>query len=289
MRIRVHAPMILARDLSIRHTVASGQPLAFYSHYSNGKHGEDLRYVTQAGEISILKRSGRISFCFSGEYTEKSAKDEIVSRLGLGDDMGEIYRNIGTDQFMEDAIKSFKGLRITRNDPWEATLCFVISQFNNIKRIRGIMGRMIGEFGEDRGKYHAFPTPEAIASADLGAIRACGTGFRDRYIKSVAEEFAFSFDKKKLYGMGYGDAKAALMELDGIGDKVADCILLFGYNKLEAFPIDTWVKRIMERVYFKGRKTSIRKLHEFAAERWPGRYQGYAQQYIFWHGRENIG
>ena len=85
--------------------------------------------------------------------------------------------------------------------------------------------------------------------------------------------------------MKYEDAKDRLMELNGVGDKVADCILLFGYNKFEAFPIDVWVKRVVERAYFNGRKRSIRQIHDFSVERW-GKYRGYAQQYIFWYGRE---
>ena len=148
------------------------------------------------------------------------------------------------------------------------------------------MHNMIREFGEDAGEHMLFPTPQTLASADVKAIRACGTGFRDKYIKKVAEEFAFSFDKKRLYNMEYGKAKEQLMELDGIGDKVADCILLFGYNKMEAFPIDTWVKRVIEHVYFKRRKKSIKQIHRFALRRWPV-YGAYAQQYIFWKGREN--
>ncbi|MDE1834146.1 MAG: DNA-3-methyladenine glycosylase 2, partial [Candidatus Micrarchaeota archaeon] len=277
--------MLHVSDFSLRHTIESGQPLTFYSRYSNHAGTEHLAYVTSEGEINLSLKGDRLSYRFNGNYTQKTAKNEVISRLGLDDNLPDIYRQINTDIFMAGAIKGFYGMRITKNDPWEASLCFVISQFNNLKRIRGIIGNMVSEFGEDLGGTKLFPSAQALASADLSSIRACGTGFRDKYVKSVAEQFAFSFDKRKPYKMGYEDAKEKLMELDGIGDKVADCILLFGYNKLDAFPIDTWVKRVMERVYFNGRKRTIKRLHKFALDRWPKSYLGYAQQYIFWRGR----
>lgn len=279
--------MISVSDFNLRHTIESGQPLTFYSNYSKAAGKELLSYATMEGRISIALSAGKISYRFAGDYTDTSAKQEIISRFNLDYDMKRMYKSINTDEFMAEAIKGFYGMRITKNDPWEATLCFVISQFNNLKRIRGIIRSIGARFGEEREGYRLFPTAQSLAKADKATIRACGTGFRDKYIKSVAEEFAFSFDKKRLYAMNYQDAKRKLMELDGIGDKVADCILLFGYNKLEAFPIDTWVKRVMERVYFNGRTMTIKRLHGFADKRWQSEYLGYVQQYIFWHGREN--
>ena len=177
-------------------------------------------------------------------------------------------------------------MRITKSEPWEATLCFVMSQFNNIKRIRHIISNLRSRFGEECGQLRTFPDPKSIAAASLPDIRACGTGFRDKYLKSVAEEFSSGFNPRRLYSMSYLDAKEELMQLNGIGDKVADCILLFGYNKFEAFPIDVWVKRVVEKAYFKGRKRNIRQIHDFSIERW-GKYRGYAQQYLFHYGRIN--
>ena len=275
---------INAKGLGLKYTIESGQPLAFYSEYHQGRNTDKLEYVTQKGAIELEHNwsSERINYLFSGKYNKREAAKEIRSRLGLDHDLGQIYIAINTDEFMGRAIRDFYGMRITKNEPWEATLCFLVSQFNNLKRIRRIMLSLINRYGEEFDGMRLFPAPEALAHASVSDIRGCGTGFRDRYIKSVAEEFASGFDADKLYKMGYEDAKARLMELSGIGDKVADCILLFGYNKFEAFPIDVWVKRVVERAYFNGRKRSIRQIHDFSAERW-GKYRGYAQQYIFWH------
>jgi len=280
--------MLIAKDFSLKYTIESGQPLTFYSDFHSGRAADSLAYPTEKGRVSLdyEKESGKIGYGFTGKYSASSASAEITSRLGLGHDLRSIYDEISTDQFMARAIAEFYGMRITKNEPWEATLCFVMSQFNNIKRIRRIMLNLIGRFGEDGGAHgHMFPTPEALAAADISEIRACGTGFRDKYIKHVSEQFCSSFDPDRLYSMRYEQAKERLMELNGVGDKVADCVLLFGYNKFEAFPIDVWVKRVVERAYFKGRKRSVRQIHDFSVERW-GKYRGYAQQYIFWYGRE---
>ena len=170
--------MIPITDFNLRYTVESGQPLTFYSSYSNHAGVEGLKYVTMLGEIELKARKAHIDYTFSGDYTDKSAEAEVISRFALKEDMKSIYKKIGTDDFMSEAISNFYGMRITKNDPWEATLCFVISQFNNLKRIRGIIHNLIGTFGEDTGKYRLFPTPETISSADVKTIRACGTGFR---------------------------------------------------------------------------------------------------------------
>jgi N-glycosylase/DNA lyase len=184
-------------------------------------------------------------------------------------------------------------MRVTRNDPWEATLCFIISQYNNVKRIRLITKNIINRFGSDitdaNGKAVAksFPTYEDLAVVPTKEFAACGAGFRARYIKEAAEYCSSNIRLNKLGRLDYHDLKEELMGIRGVGDKVADCIALMGYGKLEAFPIDVWVKRTMERIYFKGRNAKIKDLHAFAVERF-GNYCGYAQQYLFWHGR-NLG
>lgn len=269
----------------------SGQPLHFHADYHYHNSTEFLTYVTTRGAFR-LQCSGlqkkKISYEFSGDYSESEARNEIVKRFGVKDDLPFIYRKISTDPFMIDAVSSLHGLRVTQNEPWETTLCFIISQYNNIKRIRLITKTLIERFGaydEDTGS-RLFPTPKEISKASVSELRAYGTGFRARYIKSTATAFANGFDSERIYRMKYDNAKNELMTLDGVGDKVADCILLFAYKKLEAFPIDVWIKRTLEHVYFSGHRKGIEALHEFAEGRWNG-YAGYAQQYIFQHARAN--
>jgi len=278
------------RDFSLKHTVESAQPLSFYAKYSSET--DSLTYQTFTHMINVAFKGDNKEGELIAISSVQNFKDEIVRRFRLNDNMGKIYREISTDKFIKDSIKKYYGMRLTLNDPWETTLCFVISQNNNVKRIRGIVLSMIEKFGHpikddnDNVIARSFPTSSDIASASIDELRACGSGFRARYIKSAAEFFSGSAEAQKLAKKDYASLKETLMSIDGIGDKVADCIALMGYGKLEAFPIDTWSKRVLEKVYFKGKKQKIAKLHEFAERRW-GRYAGYAQQYLFWNGRQS--
>lgn len=277
---------------NLKASFESGQPLTFHADYAESEDAEALRYVTSRGIIEIESGKNHVNnvvkYRYCGDYSKTLARNEIVNRLALQDNMSEIYERINTDVFIDGSIKSHYGLRITQNEPWEAVLCFIISQFNNIKRIRGIVKKLIERFGEERRlgerTIKLFPTTEAISRAPVRELMACGTGFRAKYIKSVSEQCSGSVDLTEPYAMDYEEAKGLLMELDGIGDKVADCILLMGYKKLEAFPIDVWMKRTMEKLYFDSRKKKVESIHGFAEERW-GAYAGYAQQYLFHNAR----
>jgi N-glycosylase/DNA lyase len=288
---------IVAKDFDLKHTIESAQPLAFFGHYKSTSNADYLEYATQYSYISIKAEIiGNKTYNISAQqhgYCKTQLLKEVKSRLGLNDDIKKIYNNIETDKFMRDAVRNFYGMRVTLNDPWETTLSFIVSQFNNIKRIRGIMLSIINKFGEPEninGKnINFFPGPKALAKASQAQLKACGAGFRSKYIVNAATAFAEgSFDS--LHKMKYQDAKNELMKCSGIGDKVADCILLMGYKKLEAFPIDTWIARVLEKEYYsemektKEGNITINEMHRLASSKW-GSYAGYAEQYLFWHGR----
>jgi N-glycosylase/DNA lyase len=285
-------------SLSIKHPlnfkacVFSGQPLNFHSVHKINSDRAHACYVTIRGIIELeYGREGLVNaldYRYHGDYNAQSAKEEVIRRFGVEDDMQFIYDRINTDRYMKSAILKHVGMRVTQNEPWETTLCFLISQFNNIPRINQIVRTLISRFGEelDDGitSTRLFPTPYALSRVSLDELRSCGTGFRAKYIKNVAKACAEGADLNSVYSMSYDEGKAFLMELDGIGDKVADCILLMGYKKLVAFPIDVWVKKTMEKLYLGGRTTNIRAIHDFAERRW-GDYAGYAQQYLFHDAR----
>lgn len=251
---------------------------------------EILRYTTEKGVILLSRKSGDniLKFDYFGEYTSNTAKKELLNRLGINVEIKKVYSNINTDIFIDNAIKNYYGMRITKNEPWETTLCFIISQFNNIKRIRLIMKNLLERYGEpyyiDGKKVMLFPSAERISKATIPELMSCGTGFRAKYIKSVSNEIKNGFSFDHINRLDYDEAKNELLKLDGVGDKVADCILLFGYGHLQSFPIDVWVKRIIEKVYMKNKKKSIQQIHDFANNRW-GNLAGYAQQYLYWYGR----
>ena len=191
-------------------------------------------------------------------------------------DYGKIREGISAiHPVLTEAAKYAPGIRILRQEPYEALCTFIISQNNNIKRIKGIVGRLCESFGgEIEEGVYAFPTAEKLASLtpeDLAPLRA---GFRNRYIIDSAKKVASGeVDLDLCRTAGYEAARAELMKITGVGVKVADCTLLFGMHRIEAFPIDVWMKRAMEKL-FPGMTAA-----DF------GEYAGIAQQYIFHYSR----
>ena len=177
---------------------------------------------------------------------------------------------------LKEASAYAPGIRILRQEPWEALCTFIISQNNNIKRIKGIVDRLCTTFGNKIGDtdFYTFPTAENLAKLtpdDLAPLRA---GFRNKYIIDASRKVATGeVDLEKCKNVPYDDARAELCKIKGVGNKVADCTLLFGMHRIEAFPIDVWMRRAMERL-FPGMTGE-----DF------GEYAGIAQQYIFHYAR----
>ena len=214
---------------------------------------------------------------------------DVRRRFRLDEDMEDIYERIATDDFMRRAVEAYQGMRLTINDPWETTMCFIISQLNNVKRIRLITKRIMARFGSDidGAGIKTFPASDVLAKASVKDFFECGSGFRAKYLRSAADYCTNNLDLYKLQGKDYQKIKEELMEIDGVGDKVADCIALMGYGKIEAFPIDVWIKRMLEKIYFKGRKKKLSSLHDFVdVKKRDEDVRGYVQQYIYWFGRQ---
>lgn len=215
-----------------------------------------------------------------GSLTIESEKDIDKKLCYDYFDLGLDYAKIKDDlskihPVLDEASTYAGGIRILRQDYFEALITFIISQNNNIGRIKGIVERLCENFGEKVDDTHyAFPTPEKLACLepdDLSVIRA---GFRHRYIIDAAKKVSSKeVDLKSLESLGYDDAKKELMKITGVGVKVADCVLLFGFHRLESFPLDVWMKRAME-VLFDNMSPEVF-----------GEYGGIAQQYIFHYSR----
>lgn len=181
-----------------------------------------------------------------------------------------------TDESLVTACREYPGIRILKQDEWEAICSFIISANNNIPRIKGIIQRFCQSFGNDTGNGYSFPTAERVAHLtveDLAPIRA---GFRAKYIIDAAQKIASKeVDIEKVKALPFDEAKAELMKIKGVGEKVAQCSLLYGFGRMEAFPVDVWVKRILEELYPDGLPECIKGT------------EGIAQQYLF-HWRRNI-
>ncbi len=208
--------------------------------------------------------------------------------LDLNRDLPAILDAVDIDPFIHRSIETFRGMRILNQEVWECLASFILSQNNNVPRIKGIIRTISARFGEkitlDDSIDYAFPTPQALAEAGVETLYDCGLGYRAPYVWTVSSAVAAGeFDLDAVKNLPYADAKRELMGVKGIGEKVADCICLFSLGHVQALPIDVWVKRIIEQIYLK-REASIREIRQFA-ETYFGEYLGYAQQYLFHYAR----
>jgi len=176
----------------------------------------------------------------------------------------------------QQAMRLLPGLRVLRQSPWETLLTFIISENNNVSRIRTIVHKLIKEFGTDG----AFPTPAQLSEADEEALRGIGCGYRAPYLKGSACMVRDGFDPEALSEMAYEAAHEKLLTLPGVGDKVAACVQLFGMGHSEAFPVDVWVERLMRQWFFGGQKLGKKALRIRAQEMF-GKNAGIIQQSLF--------
>lgn len=212
----------------------------------------------------------------SAEEFEGGWRDYLAIDDSYGDIRSAILRSCGDDPTMTAAMKRGSGIRILHQPAWETLCSFIVSQNNNIPRIKGIIGRLSARFGEQIAEdAWSFPTAESLASAGTDAIFACGTGFRAKYITDAAEKVASGeLCLDTVRALPTAEAAAELCRIKGVGPKVAACSLLFGFGKTDAFPIDVWVKRVLAKYY--------------PADFDPacfGKYAGLAQQYLFYYER----
>ena len=200
-------------------------------------------------------------------------------------DYGAIKTALSKDEVIKESINFGSGIRILNQDFWETLISFIISANNNIPRIKGIIERLSLAYGErietGEGEYYAFPEPVVLGRASEEDLLRCGCGYRARYIKKTAqmvESGEVSFERLK--DMSYREALNLLLKCPGVGNKVADCVLLYSAGKTEAFPVDVWIKRAMERLYGLNEKNEA-EIRRFAQERF-GKLAGFAQQYLFY-------
>ncbi|MBQ4066914.1 MAG: DNA glycosylase [Clostridia bacterium] len=179
-------------------------------------------------------------------------------------------------EHMLRAASASEGIRILRQDPWEALCSFIVSQNNNIPRIKKIIAAMSEKYGEKIEGGYAFPTPESLRDAGESAIFELRTGFRAKYIYDAACKVSSGeLDLLAVKNMAeYADAEGELMRIKGVGPKVAACSLLFGFERLDAFPIDVWIKKVIANRFENGLDPAVF-----------GEYAGIAQQYLFYYER----
>lgn len=255
-------------DLDLAQTLDCGQSFRWTELPNNSFEG--VAY----GKFVTVKLEGTDLYIYNAT---KSEYEEIwFNYFDLGLNYGKIREEIRKiHPVLNEAAEYAPGIRILRQEPYEALCTFIISQNNNIKRIKGIVRRLCETFGKEieKGRY-AFPTAEKMAQLNADDLAPLRAGFRDRYLIDAAKKVAYGeVDLEKCRTLEYEQARKELMKITGVGIKVADCTLLFGLHRVEAFPVDVWMKRAME-ILFPG--MSANDFGEFA---------GIAQQYIFHYSR----
>ncbi|MEI8216665.1 MAG: DNA glycosylase [Eubacteriales bacterium] len=272
-------------DFNLLQTIECGQCFR-WNREVNGSY--TIQAFTKAINVSQENNEIVITNSSLSEFEEIWIKYFDIQR-----DYGEIKKILAeNDPIMGKAISFGEGIRLLNQDEWETLVSFLISQNSNIPRIKGTIKSLCENFGYSftalgNQMFFTFPTPLEIASCDDSQMDVCKLGYRKSYISETAKAIANDHGKR-LYNLKNGNYEAALkylLELPGVGPKVANCTMLFSMEKYESFPIDVWVKRVMGRLYGLDEK-DLKGIEQFAAEKF-GKYGGFAQQYLFYYIREN--
>lgn len=246
--------------------------------------------VIKNSVINVKKIGNDVEFTGVCDENIKQICEEYFNLQTNYEAIKEKLSNI--DRYLKNSIEYGNGIRILKQDLWETLLSFIISANNNIPRIKTIIERIAKKYGnriEYRNKmYYTFPTPEMLQNASIDDFRGLGLGFRDvRIYETVQRTLKGEIDLEKLKQEGNTEVlRKKLLEIPGVGPKVADCVMLFALNRFDVFPVDVWVKRVISELYFNKKEQTPNVIHEFAEKQY-GNLAGLAQQYLFYWRREN--
>jgi N-glycosylase/DNA lyase len=269
--------LIPAPDFDVEKTLNSGQVFHWLPAGKGfaGAIDQTPVYVEQAGDSLLAK---------------KAHADLVIHYFALDHPLPRIRATFPRDSAMNLAAEFSNGLRIVRQPRWECLATFLTSALKQVQHIRTISLLIRTRFGrplrEGELRIHAYPPPRRVAEIPLPELLECKLGFRAANLIASAKLIAEGVvDLDSIANLSTEAARAHLRTLPGVGEKIANCVLLFAFERLDAVPIDVWISRVMSEVYFSGRgKVSTREMKSFAADYF-GPYAGYAQQYLFHHWR----
>lgn len=271
------------QDYDLGATLSSGQV------FNWEQHGNEWTGVIQ-GRWVRLKSSG--DFIHAQTVAPQNDWSWLMHFLQTEVNLAGITAEFPNDDpHLQAAVRECRGLRLLRQEPWECLASFILSSTKQIVQIRQIV-RLLSErygqsvsAGQGEAARFAFPTPERIAALTEADLRACKMGFRAPYLLQAARRVAAGeIELAALRNMSLSAAQEQLLRFDGVGEKIADCVLLFGYGFPEAFPVDVWVRRVLTKYYFRNRRVREERLKRFIREHF-GAQAGYCQQYLFHHIR----
>jgi len=282
---------IRAPDFDLAVTLDSGQVFHWEQACRGfvGTIGERAIYIEQ--RVDVLRAKAAPSGAQKLDRLNRSSFQSLISSyFALDHPLAEICASFPDDSLMNAARDFCRGLRIIRQPKWECLATFICSSMKQVAHIRQISRKLREGFGEPReidGRIvYTFPAAERIAASSEKALRGCGLGYRAPNLLKTARLVARGdVDLEKMSILADVDLRAALCELPGVGVKVANCVMLFAYERLRAFPIDVWIERVLRQKYFpRARKLKLKRLEEFT-QTYFGEHGGYAQQYLFHHAR----
>lgn len=255
-------------SLNLAETFDCGQCFRWETSSSNDDTYQKFSAVVRGRYTTVYKDGDTLVI---ENCTNEELKNIFIEYFDLSLDYDAVRKNL-VEKFpiLKDAAEHSLGIHILAQEPWEALCSFIISQNNNIPRIKGIIYRLCEGFGEKCGESYTFPSAETLAVLEPDDLKDLRAGFRASYIIDAARKVSNGeIDLKALKNMPIESAREKLMQIRGVGPKVAECTLLYGLHRLEAFPIDTWIKKAMSTLYKDLKPTDF------------GEYAGIAQQYIF--------
>ncbi len=243
---------------------------------------EDGSWVGPLGDqLVTLRRSGP-KLLVKAVPGGRGVRELVETHLRKSDDIRKVRKALSNDPVLAPGLAMFSGLRIVKLEEWECLCSFALATYANIPRISKMIETLANRFGKKiTGNVRAFPTIERMKRVTIAELSECGLGYRAQYIHDMSQ----MLNRDRIDGftrLGFEELRSELIELPGVGDKVADCVALFGFGQLEAFPIDVWMKRALERLY--GQTGSYGKLRAFAHSRF-GPFAGYAQEYLYFNER----
>jgi N-glycosylase/DNA lyase len=262
----------------------------------------NLDYSINSGQVFLWEKVRNNWYGINGSdviaISEDSKHIESLSKnpidiLRIGDDSKKIIQSISKDKIVKKAVKRFNGLRLLRQDPFQCYISFIISSNSNIQKIRTVLQNLCKKFGNkvifDRREFFLFPDSKALSKANRNDLLSCGLGYRAKFVKEATNkvnsgEIDFDYLKKT----NYNNAKESLLKIYGVGNKIADCIMLFSLDKLDAFPLDRWMIRVLKKYYFEKfpilcktlTEKTYENLHKEIVHHF-GPYAGYSQQFLF--------
>lgn len=293
---------IISREIcgpfNLHHTMQSGQTSEPYWPQINGRYWDadiiDGKPVTYEVHPNPDAEKPTLDIHMTGadvnEDTAQSIRTYLIELFRLQDDLPSFYEKLRTDK-ISPAFKAFSGLRLMKaSNPYESLICSICSQHSSVEQWNRTIRCIRTSFGEKYTLpngiiFHLFPSPRTLAKAPVARLEDCQAGYRAEYIVSVSRMIVNgSLDLDRFKQTSYEDAKNELMELRGIGPKVADCFLLYGLGQTRAAPVDIWIHRIVPKVYFGGAKMTKDEVGKFLRNKYR-EWAGLAQLYLYHYGR----